>query len=131
MSSGCVLKLVLIICATIFLFGHSSEVTGAQFSGENRKNPGHDTLIKMDVDARNKKLAETIRKSGRVCPKGMKTYFQGFDSGAKAYWNVRCRRGDYLLLFPRKMAENIGIVNCETVEKAGYPCWERNDQLTY
>ena len=28
----------------------------AEFSAENRKNPGHDTLIKMDVDARNKKL---------------------------------------------------------------------------
>ena len=125
------MKLVLTLYLTIFLLSCSHDVNAAQFSGENRKNPGHDTLIKMDVDARNKKLAETIRKSGRVCPKGIKTYFQGFDSGAKAYWNVRCRRGDYLLLFPRKMSENIGIVNCQVVEKAGYPCWERNDQLTY
>lgn len=125
------MKLVFTFYATIFLLSYSHDVNGAQYSGENRKNPGHDTLIKMDVDARNKKLAETIRKSGRVCPKGIKTYFQGFDSGAKAYWNVRCRRGDYLLLFPRKMSENIGIVNCQVVEKAGYPCWERNDQLTY
>jgi hypothetical protein len=29
------------------------------------------------------------------------------------------------------MKEGIGIVNCDVVEKAGYPCWERNDQLTY
>ena len=125
------MKLILILYAIVFLLSYSHDVIAAQFSGENRKNPGHDTLIKMDVDARNKKLAETIRKSERVCPKGIKTYFQGFDSGAKAYWNVRCRRGDYLLLFPRKMSEKIVIVNCETVEKAGYPCWERNDQLTY
>ena len=104
---------------------------GSGFSGENRKNPGHDTLIKMDVDARNKKLSDTVRKTGRVCPKGLKTFFQGFDSSSKAYWNVRCRRADYLLLFPRKMGEGITIVNCDVVEKAGYPCWSRNDQLTY
>ena len=109
----------------------SSISSADQFSNEMRKNPGNDTLIKMDVDARNKKLAETIRKSGRVCPKGMKTYFQGFDGSGKAYWNVRCRRADYLLLFPTKMSEGIAIVNCEVVEKAGYPCWERNNQLFY
>ena len=125
------MKILGIGCLVIFCLALSSISTAAQFSGENRKNPGNDTLIKMDVDARNKKLAETIRQSGRVCPKGIKTYFQGFDASAKAYWNVRCRRADYLLLFPRKMSEGIGIVNCEVVEKAGYPCWERNDQLTY
>ena len=107
------------------------ETSAAEFSGENRKNRGHDTLIKMDVDARNRKLADTVEKTGKVCPKGMKTYFQGFDSSSKAYWNVRCRRGDYLLLFPRDRNEGIGIVGCDVVEKAGYPCWERNDQLTY
>ena len=116
------------------LFGWVGSVCaadGINFSGENRKNPGHDTLIKMDVDARNKKLSDTVRKTGRVCPKGLKTFFQGFDSSSKAYWNVRCRRADYLLLFPRKMGEGITIVNCDVVEKAGYPCWSRNDQLTY
>ena len=125
------MRFVVMSFSIIYCLGLSSMAGAAQFSGENRKNPGNDTLIKMDVDARNKKLAETIRQSGRVCPKGIKTYFQGFDASAKAYWNVRCRRADYLLLFPRKMSEGIAIVNCEVVEKAGYPCWERNDQLTY
>ena len=124
------MRFVLIIFAMIFLLSVSHSFA-AQFSGENRKNPGHDTLIKMDVDARNKKLSETVHKSGRVCPKGIKTYFQGFDSGAKAYWNVRCRRADYLLLFPRKMSGNLVIRTCEKVEEMGYPCWERNNQLTY
>ena len=122
-------------CAIVSLFGLllilNMESAAAEFSGENRKNRGHDTLIKMDVDARNRKLADTVEKTGKVCPKGMKTYFQGFDSSSKAYWNVRCRRGDYLLLFPRDRNEGIGIVGCGVVEKAGYPCWERNDQLTY
>ena len=122
-------------CAIVSLFGllliFNMEPAAAEFSGENRKNRGHDTLIKMDVDARNRKLADTVEKTGKVCPKGMKTYFQGFDSSSKAYWNVRCRRGDYLLLFPRDRNEGIGIVGCDVVEKAGYPCWERNDQLTY
>ena len=122
-------------CAIVSLFGLllilNMESAAAEFSGENRKNRGHDTLIKMDVDARNRKLADTVEKTGKVCPKGMKTYFQGFDSSSKAYWNVRCRRGDYLLLFPRDRNEGIGIVSCDVVEKAGYPCWERNDQLTY
>tara|TARA_A100001011_G_scaffold97767_1_gene102905 strand:+ start:2470 stop:2859 length:390 start_codon:yes stop_codon:yes gene_type:complete len=122
-------------CAIVSLFGLllilNMESAAAEFSGENRKNRGHDTLIKMDVDARNRKLADTVEKTGKVCPKGMKTYFQGFDSSSKAYWNVRCRRGDYLLLFPRDRNEGIGIVGCDVVEKAGYPCWERNDQLTY
>ena len=122
-------------CMMLSLFGLllllTMESDAAEFSGENRKNPGHDTLIKMDVDARNKKLADTVEKSCKVCPRGMKTYFQGFDSSAKAYWNVRCRRGDYLLLFPRKMNEGIGIVSCDVVDKSGYPCWERNDQLIY
>ncbi|MFL2526696.1 MAG: hypothetical protein ACJ0Q3_04350 [Candidatus Azotimanducaceae bacterium] len=122
-------------CAIVSLFGLllilNMEPAAAEFSGENRKNRGHDTLIKMDVDARNRKLADTVEKTGKVCPKGMKTYFQGFDSSSKAYWNVRCRRGDYLLLFPRDRNEGIGIVGCDVVEKAGYPCWERNDQLTY
>ena len=81
------------------------ESAAAEFSGENRKNRGHDTLIKMDVDARNRKLADTVEKTGKVCPKGMKTYFQGFDSSSKAYWNVRCRRGDYLLMFPLKLTK--------------------------
>ena len=107
------------------------ETSAAEFSGENRKNPDHDTLIKMDVDARNIKLADTIEKTGKVCPKGMKTYFQGFDFSSKAYWNVRCRRGDYLLMFPLKINEGIEIVSCDLVDKAGYPCWERNDQLIY
>ena len=107
------------------------ETSAAEFSGENRKNPDHDTLIKMEVDARNIKLADTIEKTGKVCPKGMKTYFQGFDFSSKAYWNVRCRRGDYLLMFPLKINEGIGIVSCDLVDKAGYPCWERNDQLIY
>ena len=119
-----------IIVSLVFL-ALALEANAAEFSGENRKNPGHDTLIKMDVDARNKKLADTVEKSGKVCPKGMKTYFKGLDSISKAYWNVRCIRADYLLLFPRKMKEGIGIVNCDVVEKAGYPCRERNDQLTY
>ena len=123
--------LITIIIVSLFFLALALESNAAEFSGENRKNAGHDTLIKMDVDARNKKLADTVEKSGKVCPKGMKTYFQGFDSSSKAYWNVRCRRGDYLLLFPRKMKEGIGIVNCDVVEKAGYPCWERNNQLTY
>ena len=57
----------------------------AGFSGENRKNPGHDTLMKMDVDARNKKLIGTVHNSGSVCPKGVKTYFQDFHSNVKAY----------------------------------------------
>ena len=57
----------------------------AEFSGENRKNPGHDTLLKMNVDARNKKLIGIVHNSGSVCPKGVKTYFQGFDSNVKAY----------------------------------------------
>ena len=122
-------------CAIVSLFGLllilNMESAAAEFSGENRKNRGHDTLIKMDVDARNRKLADTVEKTGKVCPKGMKTYFQGFDSSSKAYWNVRCRRGDYLLLFPRDRNEGIGIVGCDVVDKAGYPCWERNDQLTY
>ena len=122
-------------CAIVSLFGLllilNMESAAAEFSGENRKNRGHDTLIKMDVDARNRKLADTVEKTGKVCPKGMKTYFQGFDTSSKAYWNVRCRRGDYLLLFPRDRNEGIGIVGCDVVEKAGYPCWERNDQLTY
>ena len=122
-------------CAIVSLFGLllilNMESAAAEFSGENRKNRGHDTLIKMDVDARNRKLADTVEKTGKVCPKGMKTYFQGFDSSSKAYWNVRCRREDYLLLFPRDRNEGIGIVGCDVVEKAGYPCWERNDQLTY
>ena len=122
-------------CAIVSLFGLllilNMESAAAEFSGENRKNRGHDTLIKMDVDARNRKLADTVEKTGKVCPKGMKTYFQGFDSSSKAYWNVRCRRGDYLLLFPRDRNEGIGIVGCDVVEKAGYPCWERIDQLTY
>ena len=125
------IPLLMTITAVSLISALALESNAAEFSGENRKNPGHDTLIKMDVDARNKKLAETVHNSGRVCPKGVKTYFQGFDSNAKAYWNVRCRRGDYLLLFPRKMKDGIGIVNCDVVEKAGYPCWERNDQLTY
>ena len=107
------------------------ETSAAEFSGENRKNPDHDTLIKMEVDARNIKLADTIEKTGKVCSKGMKTYFQGFDSSSKAYCNVRCRRGDYLLMFPLKINEGIEIVSCDLVDKAGYPCWERNDQLIY
>ena len=56
-----------------------------EFSGENRKNPGHDTLFKMDVDARVKKLTETVHNPGSVCPKGVKAYFQGSDSNAKTY----------------------------------------------
>ena len=120
--------IVSLFCLLLIL---NMESAAAEFSGENRKNRGHDTLIKMDVDARNRKLADTVEKTGKVCPKGMKTYFQGFDSSSKAYWNVRCRRGDYLLLFPRDRNEGIGIVGCDVVEKAGYPCWERNDQLTY
>ena len=61
-----------------------AEATPAEFSGQNRKNSGHDSLIKMDVGARNIKLADTVEKTGKVCPKGMKTYFQGFDSSSKA-----------------------------------------------
>ena len=57
----------------------------AEFSGENRKNRGHDTFKKMNVDARNKKLMGTVHNSGSVCPKGVKTNFQGFDSNVKAY----------------------------------------------
>ena len=126
------MRFIFIVFFTLFgWFEFVCAADGVGFSGENRKNPGHDTLIKMDVDARNKKLSDTVRKTGKVCPKGLKTFFQGFDSGSKAYWNVRCRRADYLLLFPRKMGEGITIVNCDVVEKAGYPCWSRNDQLTY
>ena len=64
-------------CAIVSLFGLllilNMESAAAEFSGENRKNRGHDTLIKMDVDARNRKLADTVEKTGKVCPKGMKT----------------------------------------------------------
>ena len=60
-------------------------LNAAGFSGEKRKNPGHDTLMKMNVDAPNKKLIGTVRNSGSVCPKGVKTYFQGFDSNVEAY----------------------------------------------
>ena len=42
-------------CMMLSLFGLllllTMESDAAEFSGENRKNPGHDTLIKMDVDA--------------------------------------------------------------------------------
>ena len=57
----------------------------AEFPGENRKNLGHNTLLKMNVDARNKKPIGTVHNSGSVCPKGVNTFFQGFDSNAKAY----------------------------------------------
>ena len=57
----------------------------AGFSGEKRKNPGLDTLMKMNVNAGNKKRIGTVHNSGSVCPKGVKTYFQGFDSNVKAY----------------------------------------------
>lgn len=106
----------------------ASEGAGA---AETRRNAAHDTLMKMDLDARNRKLAETLRKSGKLCTNGIKTFFQGFDSSAKSYWNVRCRQGDYLLLFPVSKYDGIGIVGCDVVEKAGYPCFARNDQLDY
>ena len=73
------------IVVSLFLFALALESNAAEFSGENRKNRGHDTFMKMNVDARNKKLIGTVHNFGSVCPKGVKTYFQGFDSNVKAY----------------------------------------------
>ena len=103
------------------------ELAGAGMHG----NPANDTLLKMDLDARNQKLAQTVRQSSNLCLKGIKTYFQGISTDASAYWNLRCREKDYLLVFPMDNSLGVTIVGCEKVEQAGYPCFERNDQLMY
>ena len=82
----------------------------------------------MDVDARNKKLADTVEKSGKVCPKGMKTYFQGFDLALRhiGMFGVDV---EIISTVPRKMKEGIGIVNCDVVKKVGYPLKKRPTYL--
>ena len=46
----------------------------AEFSGENRKNPGHDTFMKMNVDARKKHRTVIILVA--CVPKALKLIFK-------------------------------------------------------
>jgi hypothetical protein len=75
-------------------FGVGSAIAPARPSyASGSGNNAHDMLMSLSEEYRAAVLSQAVTSSGKPCPKGIDTFYQGFSSDLTAMWNVRCDNG--------------------------------------
>lgn len=76
-------------------------------------NSAHDTLMSLSEEYRAAVLSQAVTSSGKPCPKGIETFYQGLSSDLTAMWNVRCDNGRaYLVPFAADRNGSAKVLDC-------------------
>jgi hypothetical protein len=76
-------------------------------------NNAHDMLMSLSAEYRAAVLSQAVTSSGKPCPKGIETFYQGFSSDLTAMWNVRCDNGRaYLVPLAADRTGSAKVLDC-------------------
>jgi hypothetical protein len=96
------------------LLGSDAETTAAGRLGTSGSgNSAHDMLMSLSEEYRAAVLSQAVTSSGKACPRGIETFYQGFSSDLTAMWNVRCDNGRaYLVPFAADRSGSAKVLDC-------------------
>ncbi len=95
----------LVLVATTFVVFSVSNLAVA--------NKAHNMIEKMSDKDRNNTFTTFLKNSGEDCGAVTRNFFQGFDKGRNAYWNVACsNKKSYLISINNDSVGSTKIMSC-------------------
>lgn len=89
-------------------------------------NDAHDRVLGLDAAARNNLFQEVIAGTNADCSLVTQTFYQGMDRKNTAFWNARCKEGDYVVAISANETGSTRVLSCAMLKRAkGGKCFTK------